>query len=70
MGSTTPGRTCRCGHGRDHKLVIVDADHGVLGYVRLMIGGTPIPRKVKFRCSRCGEVFDESEELAVRQLHV
>lgn len=59
------GRTCKCGHGRKHKRVSVDAEHSVLGYVRLIIGGTPVPKRVKFRCLECGQVFDESAEREV-----
>ena len=63
------GRTCRCGHGRDHKMVTVETEHGVLGMIRLIIGGTPTPRKVRFRCSTCNQVFDESTERAVCERH-
>jgi hypothetical protein len=60
-------RTCRCGHGRDHKMVTAESEHGALGYLRLIIGGTPVPRKVKFRCRQCGQLFDESVDYDVRR---
>jgi hypothetical protein len=61
---------CRCGHDRDNKFVTADAIHGPLGYLRLMIGGTPTPKKVTFRCTKCNQVFDESEERSVRERYL
>ncbi len=63
MEATAP--TCRCGHTRDHKKVTAETEHGVLGYVRLMIGGTPMPKRVHFRCRDCGQVIETSEDPAV-----
>ena len=50
-------------------MVTVETEHGVLGMIRLIIGGTPTPRKVRFRCSTCNQVFDESTERAVCERH-
>jgi hypothetical protein len=60
-------KTCRCGHDRGHKMVTAESDHSPLGYFRLMIGGTPVPRRVRFRCRTCGQVFDESTDYDVRR---
>ena len=43
-------------------MVSAEAVHGVLGYFRLMIGGTPTPKKVNFRCRKCGQLFDSTED--------
>jgi hypothetical protein len=51
-------------------MVTAEADHGFLGYLRLMIGGTPTPRRIVFRCRTCQQAFDMSEELEVRRQHV
>jgi hypothetical protein len=60
-----PPKTCRCGHDRNHKMVTAESVHGPLGYLRLMIGGTPVPKRVKFRCRTCGEIFEESSDYDV-----
>jgi hypothetical protein len=61
--------TCRCGHDRHHKKVSAEAEHGVLGYARLIIGGTPIPKLVRFRCRDCGQVIEETDDPEVRRQH-
>jgi hypothetical protein len=48
-------------------MVSAEAEHGVLGYLRLIIGGTPVPRRVRFRCRTCGQVFEESTDVEVRR---
>jgi hypothetical protein len=51
-------------------MVSAEADHGMLGYLRLMIGGTPVPRRIVFRCRVCHQAFDQSDEMDVRRQHV
>ncbi len=63
-------RTCRCGHDRDHTMVSPEPEYGVLGYVRLMMGGTPTPSRVRFRCRSCNQVFDESVDPAELGKHL
>jgi hypothetical protein len=50
-------------------MVTAEAEQGILGYIRLMIGGTPTPSRVKFRCRDCNQVFDESVDPKVREDH-
>jgi hypothetical protein len=63
-------RTCPCGHDREHNMVSPEPEYGILGYVRLMIGGTPTPRYVRFRCRKCNQVFDGSADPAELVKHL
>ncbi len=63
-------RTCTCGHDRDDPMVSPEPEYGVLGYVRLMIGGTPTPHRVRFRCRACNQVFDETTDPAELVKHL
>jgi hypothetical protein len=69
MPEKTTEKTCRCGHDRNHPRVSVEADHGVLGYLRLMIGGTPVPKRIRWRCRVCNEVLGESTDYEDRRQH-
>jgi len=60
--TTAEPRRCRCGHTKDHKKVSPESIHGVFGYLRLMIGGTPVPRMIRFRCRDCDQVIEESTD--------
>jgi hypothetical protein len=62
--------TCSCGHRRDHQMVSPEPQYGVLGYVRLMIGGTPTPTRIRYRCRVCNQVFDQTDDPAERQRHL
>ena len=64
-----PTRVCRCGHGVDHPRVSVETEHGVLGSFRLIMGGTPVPKKIRWRCRVCNQLLGESEEYADRAQH-
>ena len=52
--------TCKCGTDRDSKYSVRDLDYGFLGVLYLLWGGTSVPRKVTFRCVKCGRVFDST----------
>ena len=41
-------------------MVSAETEHGIFGTIVLMIGGTPTPKKVRFRCRDCNQVFDEA----------
>lgn len=62
-------RLCRCGHGIDHPRVSVETEHSPLGYFRLIIGGTPVPKKVRWRCRTCGQTLAESTDYEERRQH-
>lgn len=59
--------TCRCGHTREHEAVEAEPVYGgftfLLG-VMLGLGGSK-PKSVKFRCTQCHEVIEESSDPAV-----
>lgn len=58
--------TCRCGHDRTHFMVSPLGRYSLTGWFWVtVIGVTTRPRKVRFRCRQCGEVFDESTDPAV-----
>ena len=41
-------------------MVSAETEHGIFGTIVLMIGGTPTPKKVRYRCRVCNQVFDEA----------
>jgi len=54
--------TCRCGHTREHAAVEAEPVYG--GFVFLLgvmfgMGGSK-PKSVRFRCTQCHEVIEES----------
>jgi hypothetical protein len=50
-------------------MVSAEAEYGVLGYVRLLIGGTPMPTRLRFRCRVCQKVIEESTDPEVLAQH-
>lgn len=63
----SPARpTCRCGRDRTHFMVSPLGSYTLAGWFWVtVIGVTTRPRKVRYRCRTCGEVFDESTDPAV-----
>lgn len=55
-------KRCRCGHDRDHKRIEAERSYGPMGWVQLLIGVTPDPTHVKFRCGKCGQVVEETSD--------
>lgn len=51
------GPTCPCGHGIGHHMVSDEEVHGVLGRVAVLTGISWPPRRIDYRCRRCGKVF-------------
>ena len=51
-------------------MVSAETEYGLLGYVRLIAGGTPTPTRVKYRCRDCNQVFDETVDLEERRKHI
>lgn len=51
---------CDCGYRRNHHFVSQVAEYTLVGWVLLMIGVTPHPTRVVFRCRRCDFVFGET----------
>ena len=57
-----PQPRCRCGHARDHYMVSSECTYSVGGYIWLIIGVTVYPIRVRFRCRKCGELFETSTD--------
>ena len=55
--------TCTCGHDRHAKGVVKpESSYGFWGWIALGMGATVFPRRIAFRCVRCGEIFDETTD--------
>ena len=54
---------CRCGYGRWHFNVGTDAHYSVVGWFLLMMGATPEPTSIDFRCKKCGDSLGSSREM-------
>jgi hypothetical protein len=61
--------TCRCGHDRNHPLVIGERTYGFWAWVTLFAGASATPKKVTFRCQRCNQVVEVSRDPKVLQQH-
>ena len=62
--------TCGCGHAFDHHMVTAEGEYGVLGWLLMIIGATPTPVRIKYRCRRCDQVFLVTEDPAVRRANL
>ena len=59
-------RTCPCGHTRTHPEVAQDAEYTLWGWIQLsMLGITPLPDRIEFRCLRCGKSLGVSRDPAL-----
>lgn len=72
MSSGAPSEipTCKCGTDRDSKFSVCEREYGSLAILYLVWGGTAAPRKVTFRCVKCGKVFDSSTREAVCRRYI
>lgn len=66
MSSTpfsTPERKCRCGHTKEHPMVIPEREYTLWGWVQLsMLGLTPRPSAVIYRCGMCRQVLGSTRD--------
>jgi hypothetical protein len=71
LPSPADAPTCACGHTRDHPLVEAEPVQGTLGFLLgVMLGMSGIrPRTIRFRCSHCGQVIEESTDPEVLERH-
>lgn len=60
---------CSCGYRRTHYFVGGEAEYTVMGWALLIIGVTPQPTRVIFRCRRCDFVFGETTDSRVLAAH-
>ena len=59
-------RKCPCGHTRSHREVAQDAEYTLWGWIQLsMLGVTPLPDRIEFRCRRCGKSLGVSRDPAL-----
>ena len=59
-------RKCACGHTRGHPEVAQDAEYTLWGWIQLsMLGITPLPERIVFRCRRCGRSLGVSRDPAL-----
>lgn len=62
-------RRCPCGHTRQHAKVEASPKYKWTGWVLLMMGSTPTPASVLFRCTVCGRSLGASTDPAVLRRH-
>lgn len=59
-------RKCPCGHNRSHPAVAQDAEYTLWGWIQLsMLGVTPLPDRIEFRCRKCGKSLGVSRDPAL-----
>jgi hypothetical protein len=59
-----PRPQCRCGTDRASRAASPEREYSVAGACYLLWGGTSVPKRVRFRCVYCGDVFDECTDRA------
>ena len=64
-----PAPRCRCRHGRDHHMVSPEGEYTFSCYLRLFFGISARPTRIKYRCRRCDQVFDETTDPDVLAKH-
>ncbi len=72
VDSSTEDRlpTCKCGTDRTREEAIAERDYTLFGALYVMWGGTPVPSVVRFRCVKCGEIFQSCTDMATRRAHI
>jgi hypothetical protein len=56
-------RECRCGHTKEHPMVIPEREYSLLGWILLsMFGITPRPTAVVYRCSICRQALGSTRD--------
>lgn len=59
-------RRCLCGHDRAHPEVAQDPEYTLWGWIQLsMLGITPLPERIVFRCRRCQKSLGVSRDPAL-----
>ena len=57
-------KTCSCGHNRHHALVIRKDKYTRWGFFAMLLGISIRPIFARYQCTRCDEIFDETEDVA------
>lgn len=55
-------RRCRCGFGVNDFWVRPECRYSVFGSIMYIVGATPRPTRVAFRCAQCNEVIGEIDD--------
>ena len=59
-------RKCLCGYTRGHPHVQQEPEYTLWGWIQLsMLGVTPLPERIEFRCRRCGKSLGVSRDPAL-----
>lgn len=53
---------CRCGFDVKHPMIETNEHYNVPGWMLLLMGGTPRPVRVDYRCTRCQTVLATSTD--------
>lgn len=53
---------CKCGYDKRHPMVSAEPRYDAKGWFWLIMGATPDPVRVVFKCRRCDQVIDESDD--------
>ena len=53
-------KTCRDGYDKNHHMVTPQAEYSGIGWFLVTFGITSRPTKIKYKCRKCNEIFDES----------
>lgn len=70
---TTPDEvlsTCSCGYTPDHPFVEARGDYGFLGWFALLNGASATPKRLTYRCRRCGESLGTTRDPEALRKHV
>ncbi len=65
-GAAMRVRKCPCGHTRSHPEVQQEPEYTLWGWIQLsMLGITPLPDRIVFRCIRCKKSLGVSRDPAL-----
>ncbi len=57
-------KTCSDGFDRYHHMITPIAEYSGMGWFLVTFGITTRPKKIKYQCRKCNEIFDESTDPA------
>lgn len=70
MAEETSVRRCRCGYDRHHPFVVRRNQYSKWGWLGLLTGITVRPILVRYECTKCGEIFDETDDPAELERYI
>jgi hypothetical protein len=60
---------CRCGFARDHYMVSAEPEYTFGAWIRMAVGISASPQRIRYRCRRCDQVLAETRDPAVLEAH-